>query len=160
MNPTRKSKTMEDKRFTFWQRWLLFVSIFYTIMGLLIALTPGSRIFSLHTAAIGELFFEGELAGEADNMRRFLFGPIGGTVSGYFLLQTCIVFGPFRKRETWAWHAIFWALILWFMTDSFVSIYHGAYFNIWMINIWTFIFVGVPLLMTYRSFGKYRNDNE
>lgn len=146
--------------FTFWQHWLLAVSIIFTIMGIIIAIMPDSILFSLHTEATGNRFFGGQLPAEAENFRRFLFGPIGGTIAGYFLLQTFIVYGPFKSREPWAWKAIFWALMTWFITDSSVSIFHGAFFNVWMINIWTLILVGLPLLMTYPAFKNKENTDD
>lgn len=140
--------------FNFWQKWLLTVSILFTLTGFVIALMPDSFLFAMHTSAIGEVFFNDSLPDEAEKLRQFLFGPIGGTVAGYFLLQTFVVYGPFKRKEPWAWKAIFWALMIWFITDSSVSIYHGAFFNVWMINIWTLILVGLPLMFTYSEFGN------
>ena len=140
------------RHFDFWRRWLLVVSIGSAAIGLVIAFFPDSPLFAYHTAAIEEVFFAGSMTDEAAELRRFLFGPIGGTIAGYFTMQTLIVRGPFRRRETWAWHAVFWPLVLWFAIDSTVSILHGALFNVWMINIWTLGLVGLPLLMTRRAF--------
>lgn len=143
---------MNNESFEFWYKWLLGVSIFNILLGLLIALAPNSFFFSYHTEAIVETFSNGYLPEEAHRLRTFLFGIIGGTISGYFFLQTCIVWIPFYRKEPWAWHAIFWALMLWFVIDSGMSIYHGAYFNIWMINIWSLLLTAIPLVMTYRDF--------
>lgn len=136
-------------RFDFWHRWLLGVSVLLTLVGLLIALAPNSMLFGFHTTAIAEAFFQGTIPEEAAHLRTFLFGIIGGTIAGYFLMQTFIVWGPFRRREPWAWHAVLWALLLWFVVDSGLSVYHGALFNVWMINVWTLVLVGLPLVMTY-----------
>lgn len=140
--------------FNFWYRWLLVVSILFTIVGIVIAIFPNSILFDHHTKAIEETFFQGKLSNDLANFRSFLFAPIGGTIAGYFLLQSFIVWKPFKRREKWAWHAISFSLLLWFAIDSGMSIYHGAYFNVWMINIWTFILVGIPLLMTKNMMTK------
>lgn len=138
--------------FDFWCRWLLFVSLLSVAVGLAIAFFPDSALFVFHTAAIEKAFFGGSIPEEAAQLRAFLFGPLGGTIAGYFLMQTFIVWGPFWRREPWAWHAVLWPMLLWFAVDSGMSIYHGAFFNVWMINVWTLLLVGVALAMTYRDF--------
>lgn len=140
--------------FKFWHRWLLAVSIATVLVGLVIAFFPDSPVFDAHTAAIEEAFFDGTMPGEAGELRAFLFAPIGGTIAGYFLMQSIVVWGPFRRRERWAWHAVLWPMLLWFCVDSALSIAHGAFFNVWMINIWTLVLVGLPLLMTRGAFQE------
>lgn len=143
-----------NNNFNFWQKWLLTVSIFLTIVGVFIAVGSNTALFEVHTAAISETFFQGDLSEEANELRSFLFAPMGGTIAGYFLMQSFIVWRPFYKREVWSWHAIFWALLLWFFVDSGMSIFHGAFFNVWMVNIWTLFLVGLPLWMTRSEFRK------
>lgn len=140
--------------FDFWHKWLLVVSIVSTGLGLVIALFPDSALFAPHTAAMADVFFDGAMPEQAYELRAFLFAPLGGTIAGYFLMQTLIVWGPFSRREPWAWHAILWAMLIWFTVDSALSVYHGAFFNVWMINASTLILVGLPLLMTRRAFAR------
>ncbi|MEX0905504.1 MAG: hypothetical protein WD604_08760 [Balneolaceae bacterium] len=143
-------------KFNFWTKWLLFVSILYVIAGLIIAFLPDSLLFAFHTSAIEFVFFDGSMPEDANRLRSFLFGPLGATISGYFLMQAFIVRGPFQRREPWAWHAVLWPLLIWFTIDSGMSIYHGAFFNVWMLNIWTLFLVGLPLLMTRPAFKENR----
>lgn len=143
---------MSESHFTFWYRWLLAVSVFSIVVGMVIALLPGSFLFSAHTDAIAGRFFDGAIPPEAMRFRSFLFGIIGGTIAGYFLLQTLIVWFPFYRKERWAWHAIFWTILLWFITDSTLSLLHGAFFNVWMINIPALLATMIPLLFTHRYF--------
>ncbi|MFH5885926.1 hypothetical protein ACG2F4_16580 [Halalkalibaculum sp. DA3122] len=138
--------------FTFWYRWLLAASIISAGIGLASALLPDSIIFKLYNTAMADAFSGGSFTETSDQLRRFLFGPLGGTIAGYFVLQTFIVWNGFYRRERWTWHAILWALLLWFTIDTAVSLYHRAYFNVWMINIWTLALHGIPLAMTYRYF--------
>lgn len=145
---------MNKLSFDFWFKWLIGVSILNILIGVLIAFTPDNFIFSYYTETINENFFSGNISGEAQHLRTFLFGIIGGTISGYFLMQTFIVWIPFYRKELWAWHAILWAIVLWFVIDSSLSIYHGAYFNILMINIWSLLLTLIPLIMTYNDFKK------
>jgi hypothetical protein len=144
---------IKKHRFQLWYYWLLAASLLNLAAGILIALAPGSILFEIHTSAIGETFFGDSLAEDAEQMRRFFFGIIGGTIAGYFLLQTMIVLFPFRKGERWAWHAIFWAILLWFIIDSTLSILHGAFFNVWLINVPALLIILLPLVLTHRYFG-------
>jgi hypothetical protein len=145
---------MKIKKFKFWYNWLLIVSVCNIVIGLLIAFFPNSFLFHYHTEAISETFFNGLLSNETLQLKAFFFGIIGGTISGYFLLQTLIVWISFYRKELWSWHAIFWAISLWFIVDSSLSFYHKAYFNILMINIWSFLLTVLPLIMTYKHFKK------
>ena len=140
--------------FRFWYRWLLVVSVASTVLGIMIALLADTVLFAPYTSAMETVFFDGAMSESTNEMRTFLFAPLGATIAGYFLLQTMIVWGPFRRREPWAWHAVFWALLIWFVPDSLLSIYHGAFFNVWMVNLWTLFLVGLPLLMTRRAFTE------
>ncbi len=140
--------------FRFWHRWLLVVSVASTLLGLVIAIFPDSILFAPHTAGIEEVFFDGAMPESANELRTFLFALLGGTIAGYFLMQTLIVWGPFYRREPWAWHAVLWALLIWFVTDSTLSTIHGALFNVWMVNLWTLFLVGLPLVMTRREFTR------
>jgi hypothetical protein len=142
----------EKVSFRFWYYWLLSASLMSLAAGILIALFPGSFLFEMHTSALSEVFVGEELTEGTEQMRRFFFGIIGGTIAGYFLLQTLIVLFPFRKGERWAWHAIFWAILLWFTIDSTLSILHGAFFNVWMINIPSLLLTLIPLLFTRKFF--------
>jgi hypothetical protein len=142
----------EKVSFRFWYYWLLSASLLSLTAGILIALFPGSFLFEMHTSALSEVFFGEELTAGTEQMRRFFFGIIGGTIAGYFLLQTLIVLFPFQKGERWAWHAIFWAILLWFVIDSTLSILHGALFNVWMINVPSLLIILLPLMFTYKNF--------
>lgn len=141
--------------FDFWQKWLFTVTIIYSGAGLIIAFLPDSLFLSFHTTSIEFVFFDGSMPEGANRLRKFLFGPLGGTITGYYLMQLFIVYGPFRKQEPWAWHAVLWPMVIWFIIDSGLCIYHGAFFNVWMINIWTVFLVGLPLLMTRQAFREH-----
>jgi hypothetical protein len=147
------SSERQPDGFDFWRRWLLVVSLMFTIVGLAIAIVPDAPLLAVHTSALERVFFGGSMPEPAAQLRRLLLGPLGGTIAGYFLLQAFVVSGPFRRREPWAWHAVLWPMLLWFVVDSGMSVYHGAFFNVWMINVWTLLLVGLPLAMTRRAFG-------
>jgi hypothetical protein len=113
-------------RFEFWRKWLLIATIFFIVLGIGLALFPANPLFSSWNQAAADLFFGGAMPKETAAFKSFLFGPLGGIMAGSYLLQAFIVWGPFKQREKWAWHAVWWSMLLWFVVDSAVSIHHGA----------------------------------
>lgn len=140
--------------FESWRRWILFGSVFFTLFGVLAAIAPHSVFFEFWIDGVDRTFFGGDIPRNARAMRGFLMGPLGGTIAGSYLMQTFIVAGPFKRRERWAWHAVLWPMLLWFCVDSTVSALHGAYFNIYLINLVPLLFFGVPLMATRSAFVK------
>lgn len=65
----------------------------------------------------------------------FMRGPLGGTMAALYVLQTALVAIPVRRGERWASIAIVLATVVWFCVDSGVSISHGAWFNVWRVNL-------------------------
>jgi len=60
---------------------------------------------------------------------------------------------PFRKREAWAWHAVVWSTLLWFVVDSTMSAIAGAYFNIYLMPL---VVCGIPLAATRSMLSSTR----
>lgn len=141
-------------RFDFWQRWLLLGSLFFTAFGVVAAVASDSGLFAFWTARIDRVFFNGAISGEARAMRSFLMGPLGGTIAGSYLMQCFIAAIPFKRREVWAWHAILWPMLLWFSVDSTISILHGAWFNVVLINVMPLVVFGIPLVATRSAFMR------
>ncbi len=138
--------------FTFWHRWLLLASIFLAAFGIFVACFPDSPLLSLWNAAVARRFFDGAVPEQAQALKSFLFGPLGATIAGFYVLQTFIVWNAFRRKEKWAWRAIVAGTLLWFVVDSSRSLYHEAFFNVWMINLPALALSGIPLTMTFRYF--------
>ena len=134
--------------FEHWCRWLLYSSVFFTVFGIFVAIAPNSFPLSLWTEAVDARFFPARVHPNAVALRSFLMAPLGATIAGTYLLQSFVVVHAFRKRENWAWHAILYSTLLWFGVDSMMSVVHGAYFNIAMINLAPLVVFGIPLLAT------------
>jgi hypothetical protein len=139
-------------RFTFWYRWLLCVSVGFGLFGVMVAVWPAAPPLAPWHAGADAAFYGGSAPAEALPFRAFILGPLGATIAGFYVLQTFIVATAFRRRERWAWQAIAAATLVWFVVDSAVSVAHGAWFNVLMINLTTLLLVGLPLAMTYRAF--------
>ncbi|MEM1055779.1 MAG: hypothetical protein AAGI52_09635 [Bacteroidota bacterium] len=142
---------MSEWVFRRWQKALVIASVLFALVGLLMALWPFGIVFAPWTGAIADTFFGGVWTTEAEAYHRFAMGPLGATMTGYFVLQTVIAAIPFGKRERWAWHAMVWGLVTWFVIDSAVSLLHGAAFNVWMINVPCVLVFGVILYATHRA---------
>lgn len=132
-------------RLAWW--FLLAASIFFAFFGIAVAvlgtLPPASLWESwIAEALVGRPFNSGESA-----LYDFMRGPLGGTMAGYYVLQTAIVAVPLRRSETWAWWAVMGGVCVWFVVDSAVSIAHGALFNVVRVNLIALVVTVVPLLV-------------
>lgn len=143
---------MEPSRFEFWRKWLIAANVMTLIVGLLTAFAGNSIFFATHNAGTRELFFAGQsLPPEVMALKNWLFGIIGGTIVGFHLLMIFICIHPFRERKRWSWQAMSFGLLSWFVIDSSVSAYYGAWYNLYLINFVALALIGIPLLATYRA---------
>lgn len=146
---------MTDQRFLFWQKWLTYANVFALFIGLLAAFAIDSFVFDIYNHNIQIQYADGQpLSVDINQMKKWLFGIIGGTIAGFQLLIIFISENAFKQRERWAWTAIFSAMILWFVVDSAVSIACGAWFNVWLINLPSFTLILIPLIATRKVFRR------
>ena len=131
-----------------WCNWLLYSSIFFTVFGVTVAVAPGFPFLAPWTAAVDAHFFPHGPDSGGSALRAFMMAPLGATIAGFYLLQSLVVAHAFRAREKWAWRAILGSTLIWFVVDSAMSAYHGAYFNIYLINIFLLLIFGIPLYAT------------
>jgi len=144
---------MEDSKFNFWQKWLTYANVITLIVGLLVAFAGNSFVFKLHNNYTQNVFLGGEeLTGDLLQFKNWLFGIIGGTIVGFHLLMIFISENAFKKKEKWAYQAMLYSLLIWFVIDSSISIYTGALYNVIIINLVALFLIGLPLVMTRRAF--------
>lgn len=120
--------------FRLWQRWLVVASVAFAVFDVVVAVFPFAPLFAMRNAAIAEAFFGGRWTAEGLSYHTFSSGPLGGTIAGFYVLQAFIAAVPFARAERWAWHAIVWGTLAWFVVDSAVSLWHGAAFNVYTVN--------------------------
>lgn len=142
------------KQFEFWQQWLVYINIMFSILGVVIVFFGESLLFHFWHLFSTDVFFGGDAAAyEAIKpFRQFLFGIIGGTIAGFHLLMVYIARIPFKAKEKWAFNALLYGTGLWFILDSSCSIYFGGFHNVWMINLFALVGIGLPLWMTRKAF--------
>ncbi len=142
-------------QFRFWYYWILGANTFTLVVGLLVAFFGDSVLFELYNRGSREVFFDGSpLPENALAMKKWLFGVIGGATVGFHTLAIFIIRFAFLKKERWAWFALWSGLISWFLIDSTLSVWHGAYYNIYLINLVAFFLIATPLMATGKVFLK------
>ncbi len=144
---------MNAKQFNFWQKCLTYANVMTIIVGLLAAFLGNSIVFEMHNEGTREVFFQGaEFSPEVLQLKNWLFGIIGGSIVGFHLLMIMISENAFKKKEPWAYIAMWLGLLSWFCIDSGISIFYGAVHNVVLINLVALVIIGVPLMMTRKAF--------
>lgn len=142
-----------DKSFHFWQKCLTYANVMTLMVGLLVAFAGNSIFFEIHNSYTRDLFFGGEeINGELLHFKNWLFGIIGGSIVGFHALMIFISENAFKKKEKWAYQALWVGLLSWFFIDSAVSLYYGAIHNLLIINLVALLLIGLPLVMTRKHF--------
>lgn len=147
--------------FNFWQKWLLAVCSIIVVFGLVIALLSWSPLFVVFNSLVNDVFWSGagpegltQNSGPDQSTQQFIlwaYGMLGATMAGWGLTLVFVVNNSFRKKEKWSRDAIAAGVILWFIVDTFMSVYTGAYFNVG-VNVLVLALAGLPLLMTLKEF--------
>lgn len=121
-------------------------------MGAMWAILGSFDPFGIYDSLFAKSFFGTEkLPTDVKRATEFILGPFGATSSGYFILQFFIAKYAYAKKELWAYQAILSAFFFWFVLDTFMSWWHGAYFNIMMANIPSLMAM-LPIVFTKKYF--------
>lgn len=143
-----------ETRFHFWQKWLTYANVMTIGVGLLVAFAGNAWVFEPHNHYTKEVFLDGKaFEPHILEFKNWLFGVIGGTIVGFHVLMVMISEHAFKKKEAWAYRAMWYGLLSWFVIDSGISMYTGALHNVLMINIIALGLIGIPLVMTRKDFA-------
>lgn len=147
-----------DNRFRFWQKWLTYANVMTIGVGLLVAFAGNSLFFEIHNSYTKEVFLIGdEFEQNILELKNWLFGIIGATIVGFHVLMIMISENSFKNKERWAYKAMCYGLLSWFIIDSVISVYYGAIYNVLLINIVALALIGTPLIMTRKEFRNKSN---
>jgi hypothetical protein len=150
-------KGVKPSHFSFWQKWLTWANVMTIGVGLLVAFAGNSLFFDLHNAGTERVFFpDSGFNPEIIQLKNWLFGIIGGTIVGFHTLMVFISENAFKKRERWAYQAMWVGMLSWFLIDGGISLYYGAVHNVVLINLVALVLIGLPLVMTWGAFGRGR----
>lgn len=143
------------KNFLFWQRWLFYSSLLFAIFGITFALYGNNPFFSHYNEALAYIFWQQQtIPVEVEPFRAFIWAPLGGTIACCYILLAFIARYPFMKKEKWARNAIIIAFGTWIILDSVVCLYYGAYFQVYLINAFSLLQKGLPLIFTWKDFKE------
>jgi hypothetical protein len=137
---------------TFFDHWLLVACVTFGLYSLVWVVLGSFDPIGLWDGLLAGAFYDGVTPEAVERFRRFILGPLGATSAAAFFALAFIVRFPFRRREPWAFTAVAGAIWLWFVVDSAASIYHGAAFNVWLVNLPCVVALSIPLAALYPRF--------
>jgi hypothetical protein len=144
---------MNDNKFSFWQKCLTLANAFAMLVGILVAFAGNSYVFEIHNEQTKNVFLNGnDFTNQELQLKNWLFGIIGGTIVGFHILMIFISENAFKKKEKWAYISMWLGLFGWFIIDSSISAFYGAFHNLWIINIPALVMISIPLIATRKAF--------
>lgn len=114
------------------------------LFGLALAALGNTPLFALLNDPVNEAMWGGLPPEEGVAMRGFDYGMLGATMAGWGLTLWFVVAIPFRQRHVWAWNAVLFSVLLWFVVNTAVSTYYGIWSNA-VFNTFILVLMVVPL---------------
>jgi len=141
-------------RFSFWQKWLFVVGIIISVFGVLMACLSGTSLFDLINRQIDSAFWGTNVIDDMTRkFQQWVYGAWGATIAGWGIILTSIARYPFSRRERWAWDSLVFGVLVWFVLDTSLSLFHRVYFNV-AFNTVLLILGMLPLVFTRKEFTK------
>ena len=141
---------------SFWRKWLLAVSIYHVVFGLLLAFFNQSLFMDVLLNQYFDPIFwpDNHISTGTMQYKGWVSSVLGSVIASWALLIAFIAYYPFKLREKWAWQSIAVAVIFWFVVDTACSLYYRVPVNA-VFNLFTFVLFAVPLFFTKKYFfGK------
>jgi hypothetical protein len=91
---------------------------------------------------------------ETRGVLRFCVGLLGATTAGFFVLVACLARHAIARGERWAVRAVSAGVSTWFLLDCGLSLWVGASFNVWLVNLPCLFVLGVPLAVLWRGLDR------
>ena len=144
-------------KFEFWVNYLKGVSLFFVGTGLFWTYTGTFDPLGIYDAYFAQSFWGLEqLSPDVERTKRFTLGIIGATTAGYFTIQYFVARYAYANKEPWAYNAIVVGFLVWFINDCAMTIYHGAYFNLLLANLPSFLMM-LPIFFTKKYFVERKD---
>ena len=138
--------------FSFWQRWLLVVSILVVLFGVVMALFNGTVLFALFNSQIDPVFWGAAgIPADAARFQQWIYGVLGAMMAGWGVFLAFIAHYPFKAKERWSRNCMIVGLLLWYTLDTAISLYFGVYFNA-LFNTILLALAIPPLAFTWKQF--------
>ena len=139
--------------FSFWQKWLVGVSIYHVVFGLVYAFFNQSQFMDVLLNQYYDPHFwpDNQISTGTIQFKGWISSVVGAVVASWGLLIAFIAYYPFKLLEKWAWKCIAFAITLWFVVDTVFSLYYGVSINA-VFNLFTLVLFALPLLFTWKYF--------
>jgi hypothetical protein len=134
---------------TFWQRWLIVVTIGVMLFGLVMVLAPNltQQGFSLMLYPSPDRI--ADFGGDAIAYIQLVHAVLGAVMFGWGAALLFVVLGPLRRAPREGWQIIAVSVVAWFVPDTAFSLWSGFWQNA-VLNFTFAILFAVPLAATYR----------
>ena len=140
--------------FNFWQKWLFGFGIYLVFFGLILTFFSQSTLMNyVFNNQIDPTFWGAELPESAKKFQAWIYGVLGAVICGWGIFLSFIAHYPFKAKESWSWYCIGIGFVVWFVVDTFITIYYQVGFNI-IVNITFLIFILLPLIFTKKYFDQ------
>lgn len=134
----------------FWRYWLIVVSLFIIVFGLVMSLLNTTIVFAFFNALINPAFWGvNPVPGPAQTFQAWVYGAWGATVMGWGITMFFIAYFPFRQRERWAWNCVLVSILFWYLLDTGISWWFGVIINV-IFNTVILVSVLIPLIFTWK----------
>jgi hypothetical protein len=147
-NSISENKEKRDSLPSFWWKWFLAASALVMLFGVLMVFFNNTLLEPIGRDNYNS-FFEDEpfeaLSFDELRFQNWVFGVIGTVTIGWGVILFFVVYHPLKRREQWAWNALAVSIIVWFVLDTGVSLYHGVVLNA-IANTGFFILFVIPLI--------------
>lgn len=136
----------------FWLGWLKITMWMVVIAGIFLALFSEYFFTEFVNGKLNKVFFSGiPPVHQVELLKKWMLGLAGAVMIGWGLSMQFVVSIPFKQGEQWAWRAIFYPVLAWYIIDSSISAYFGVGFNV-LINSILFLQIVAPLLFLRSQF--------
>ena len=138
--------------FTFWLRWLVVLSVVIVAFGLGLAFLNDTPLFDLFHQQVDPVFWGDQpLPPAMLDFRGWAYGVLGATMAGWGVFFVFLAWIPFRRKERWSWNCFALGLLVWYVSDTLISLASGVIFNA-VFNTLILVLVGLPLIFTRKVF--------
>jgi hypothetical protein len=143
---------MDKTALLFWSRLIQGAAAVVLALSAVLMLAPPLGETFFHLVYFQQPASPVPVPAEIQGYLRFANGIIGAVMAGWMMAVIVLARGPFRAGERFAWNAIAWPLLGWYVIDTTFSIAHGVWGNV-LLNTGTALMFGVPLLASRRHLG-------
>jgi hypothetical protein len=138
--------------FTFWQRWLVALSVVIIAFGLGMAVLNGIPLFDLLNHQVDPIFWGNQpLPAAMLAFRGWVYGVLGATMAGWGVFFGFLAQVPFQCKKRWAWNCLALGVLVWYVPDTLISLASGVIFNA-AFNTVLLALVTLPLFFTRKEF--------